>query len=152
MIFNNSHSVMDYSTNYSFTFPNISEDTLKKMHLEQLDFVINMYSSENREISDPAYSVIITMYSILIAVAGIRYFLVASYKRVRNPILLVPGNLIVMITALWKKEMRTARNIFIFNLALSDLLLALSIPFTVIDALTRAWILPNSLASCRLFL
>ena len=48
-----------------------------------------------------------------------------------------------------RKEMRTARNIFIFNLALSDFLLATSIPFTVYDALTRAWTLPYSGIGCR---
>merc|ERR1719336_414526 len=46
--------------------------------------------------------------------------------------------------------MRTARNIFIFNLALSDFLLATSIPFTLFDALTRAWPLPYSWLSCSL--
>ena len=60
----------------------------------------------------------------------------------------VPSNIMVMIVAMWKKEMRTARNIFIFNLALSDFLLALSIPFTLTDALTKVWIFPNSEASC----
>ena len=59
------------------------------------------------------------------------------------------GNLLVMSAVLRRKEMRTARNIFIFNLALSDFLLATSIPFTVFDALTRAWPLPYSWIGCR---
>ena len=59
------------------------------------------------------------------------------------------GNLLVMSAVLRRKEMRTARNIFIFNLALSDFLLATSIPFTVFDALTRAWPLPYSGIGCR---
>jgi hypothetical protein len=49
-----------------------------------------------------------------------------------------------MSNMLRRKEMRKASTIFIFNLALSDFLLASSIPFTVFDALTRAWLLPYS--------
>ena len=63
--------------------------------------------------------------------------------------ILVLGNLTVMSTVLLRKEMRTARNVFIFNLAMSDFLLATSIPFTVMDALTRIWPLPQSLIACR---
>ena len=64
-------------------------------------------------------------------------------------VFLVCGNLLVMCAVLRRKTMRTARNIFIFNLALSDFLLATSIPFTVYDALTRAWTLPYSGIGCR---
>ena len=66
-----------------------------------------------------------------------------------NPFPLVIGNLMVMSAVVWRKEMRTARNIFIFNLAFSDFLLAISVPLTVMDALTLAWPLPSSLLSCR---
>ena len=61
----------------------------------------------------------------------------------------VVGNLMVMLAVLRRAVMRTARNIFIFNLALSDLLFAVTIPFTVIDALNWAWPLPNSPIVCR---
>ena len=63
-------SVLDILTNYSFHFPNISEETFNEMHVEQLDIVIEMFSSEQREISDPAYTVIILCYAILVIIAG----------------------------------------------------------------------------------
>ena len=63
-------SVLDISTNYSFYFPNISEETFNEMHIEQLDIVIEMFSSEQREISDPAYTVVILCYAILVTIAG----------------------------------------------------------------------------------
>ena len=62
------------------------------------------------------------------------------------------GNLLVMSAVMRRKQMRTARNIFIFNLSLSDFLLATSIPFTVMDALTRAWPLPHSWLACKYLL
>ena len=61
----------------------------------------------------------------------------------------VAGNLLVMLAIVIKKETRSARNVFIFTLALSDLLFALTIPFTVVDAVTRSWVLPVSLDLCR---
>ena len=61
------------------------------------------------------------------------------------------GNLVVMCLVLRRKVMRTARNIFIFNLALSDFLLAITIPFTVYDGLTKTWTLPlpYSVIACK---
>jgi hypothetical protein len=47
------------------------------------------------------------------------------------------------------QEMRTARNIFIFNLALSDLLLSLTMPFTALDALTSSWPLGFTPSPCK---
>ena len=42
------------------------------------------------------------------------------------------------------------RNILVLNLALSDLLAALTLPFTAMDALWQHWPLPSqSLLSCR---
>ena len=42
-------------------------------------------------------------------------------------IIIVFGNLVVMFTVVYRKQIRTARNILIFNLALSDLLLGMLI-------------------------
>ena len=55
----------------------------------------------------------------------------------------------VMLTAVFTKEMRTARNVFIFGLALSDFLLALTIPATVYDAVTASWQMSANLNLCR---
>ena len=54
-----------------------------------------------------------------------------------------------MLTAVFTKEMRTARNVFIFGLALSDFLLALTIPATVYDAVTASWQMSANLNLCR---
>ena len=53
-----------------------------------------------------------------------------------------------MLTAV-TKEMRTARNVFIFSLALSDFLLALTIPATVYDAVTASWQMSFNVNICR---
>ena len=45
---------------------------------------------------------------------------------------------------------KSARNVFIFNLALSDFLIACSIPLTVIDGFNISWVLPHSLNLCRM--
>ena len=58
-------------------------------------------------------------------------------------------NVLVIYVVLRKEQMRTARNIFILNLSLSDLLLAISVPFTVFDALTRSWHFPSYWLACK---
>ena len=93
-------------------------------------FVIELFNTDNRVLNDPAFSAIIVAYTIMLTVA-------------------ICGNTTVMLAVVRNKEMRTARNIFIFNLALSDLLMATSIPFTVMDGLTRTWTLPHSILACR---
>jgi len=99
--------------------------------MEQIRSLVDIFKQDNLVLSGPANTIVIILYSILVTVA-------------------VTGNLLVMCAVLRRKEMRTARNIFIFNLALSDFLLATSIPFTLFDALTRAWPLPYSWLSCSL--
>ena len=49
-----------------------------------------------------------------------------------------------------RSDIYNARNILVMNLAFSDLLAALTIPFTAVDALWYHWPLPHhSLLSCR---
>ena len=79
----------------------------------------------------------------------LRDFPIITSTKTERCLVLVFGNLLVMSAVLRRKKMRTARNIFIFNLALSDFMLATSIPFTVFDALTRAWPLSYSWIGCR---
>ena len=106
---------------------NMSDAELDK---EQVKLVLKLYSGDNKVLEEPFYTLVIIAYTVLVTVA-------------------VCGNSAVMLVVLRRKEMRTARNIFIFNLAMSDLLMALSIPFTVMDGLTRTWNLPDSLLACR---
>ena len=121
---NQNYSLMNMS------MMNMSNLTREDLDYEQVKMVVELFNSDNRVLSDPAYTAIIVIYTVLVTVAGC-------------------GNSAVMFAVMRRKEMRTARNIFIFNLALSDLLMATSIPFTVMDGLTRAWNLPESLMACR---
>ena len=108
----------------------MSSENNKTMGELDYQFVMELFNTDNRVLHDPAFSSIIAAYTIMLTVA-------------------ICGNTIVIIAVVRSKEMRTARNIFIFNLALSDLLMATSIPFTVLDGLTRAWTLPHSILACR---
>ena len=105
----------------------VVNNTMEEMHYE---FVMELFHTDNRVLEDPAFTAIIVTYAIMVTLA-------------------VCGNSTVMLAVVRNKEMRTARNIFIFNLALSDFLMATSIPFTVLDGLTRAWPLPSSTMACR---
>ncbi|XP_076467575.1 cholecystokinin receptor type A-like [Babylonia areolata] len=56
-------------------------------------------------------------------------------------LLAVVGNLLVLITLFQNKRMRTVTNVFLLNLALSDLLLAVfCMPFTLVPVLLRNFI------------
>ena len=61
----------------------------------------------------------------------------------------VLSNSLVLAAVIRKKEMRTARNIFIFNLAFSDLLLGLCLPFIIMYKLSKAFPFPQYEISCR---
>ena len=77
-------------------------------------------------------------------------FRIIFHFSVKNiSISIVLGNLAVMLTAVLTKELRTARNVFIFSLALSDFLLALTIPATVYDAVTTSWQMSSDVNLCR---
>lgn len=53
----------------------------------------------------------------------------------------VTGNLLVILTLVQNKRMRTVTNVFLLNLAISDLLLAVfCMPFTLIPVLLRNFI------------
>ena len=112
--------------NEKFRMINVSNMSREDLDFEQVKIMVDLFSTNNKVLSDMACIIIIIIYTVLVTIA-------------------VCGNGAVMIAVLRRKEMRTARNIFIFNLAMSDLLMALSIPFTVMDGLTRAWNLPDSL-------
>ena len=109
---------------------NTSNITAVDLEHEQVKLVLDLYSGDNKVMGEPFYTLLIVAYTVLVTVA-------------------VCGNSAVILVVLKRREMRTARNIFIFNLALSDLLMATSIPFTVFDGLTRAWSLPESILACR---
>ena len=50
------------------------------------------------------------------------------------------GNLLVILVVIRNRAMRTARNVFIVNLAISDLMLCLiTMPLTIVEVLYRTW-------------
>ena len=56
-------------------------------------------------------------------------------------LLAVVGNVLVMVTLFQNQRMRTVTNVFLLNLALSDMLLAVfCIPFTLVPVLLRNFI------------
>ena len=60
-------------------------------------------------------------------------------------------NLMLIILVTRKSDIYNARNILILNLAFSDLLAALTLPFTAVDALWQHWPLyQHTLVTCRL--
>ena len=60
------------------------------------------------------------------------------------------GNLLVVTAAIRKKSLRTQRNAFIINLAVSDILLCLvTMPLTLIEIVNDHWPLGDSVVSCK---
>ena len=75
----------------------------------------------NRTMDDTALVILMVSYIILIATGSI-------------------GNGLVFIAVIRKSMMRTPRNLFILNLAISDLTLCLiTMPFSFIEIVTKFW-------------
>ncbi|KAH8382486.1 hypothetical protein KR009_003762, partial [Drosophila setifemur] len=84
------------------------------------DPVFNRFLT-NRAVDSPWYHMLIAMYGVLIVFGAL-------------------GNTLVVIAVVRKPIMRTARNLFILNLAISDLLLCLvTMPLTLMEILTKYW-------------
>lgn len=75
--------------------------------MRKLQMSIDQYTN-NRNIDGPAFPILITLYSLLIIVGA-------------------TGNSLVVIAVIRKPIMRTARNMFIVNLAISGKLLILKL-------------------------
>ncbi|XP_065088799.1 neuropeptide F receptor [Ochlerotatus camptorhynchus] len=99
--------------NISLENVTLSTSTFRQGLIEQF--------SNNRKVDDPAYHILIFLYSILIIFGA-------------------TGNSLVVMAVARKPQMRTARNMFIVNLAVSDLLLCLvTMPLTLVEILTKFW-------------
>ncbi|XP_030370155.1 neuropeptide F receptor [Scaptodrosophila lebanonensis] len=86
----------------------------------------------NRSIDGPWYHLLIAMYSVLIVFGAL-------------------GNVLVVIAVLRKPIMRTARNLFILNLAISDLLLCLvTMPLTLMEILSKFWPFGSCAILCKM--
>ncbi|XP_045455367.1 neuropeptide F receptor [Melitaea cinxia] len=87
--------------------------------------------SLNRKVDDPTRSLLLTFYGILVTIGAV-------------------GNALVVISVVRKPAMRTARNMFIVNLAVSDALVCcVGTPLTLMELLTKHWPLPNWPSLCK---
>ncbi|CAG9569476.1 unnamed protein product [Danaus chrysippus] len=87
--------------------------------------------SQNRKVDDPTRSLLLTFYVILVVIGAV-------------------GNALVVISVVRKPVMRTARNMFIVNLAVSDALVCcVGTPLTLMELLTKHWPLPDWPSLCK---
>ena len=93
-------------------------ETKEYINAEQIEAILETFVNNKKVLGEPTFTVIIIVYSILVTIAVI-------------------GNVIVMLTFLKRKHLWTTRNIFIFNLSISDALLSLILPFTNMDVLHK---------------
>ncbi|CAH0721066.1 unnamed protein product, partial [Brenthis ino] len=87
--------------------------------------------SLNRKVDDPTRALVLTFYGILVTIGAV-------------------GNALVVISVVRKPVMRTARNMFIVNLAVSDALVCcVGTPLTLMELLTKHWPLPDWPSLCK---
>ncbi|XP_026492445.1 neuropeptide F receptor [Vanessa tameamea] len=87
--------------------------------------------SLNRKVDDPTRALLLTFYGILVTIGAV-------------------GNALVVISVVRKPVMRTARNMFIVNLAVSDALVCcVGTPLTLMELLTKHWPLPDWPSLCK---
>ena len=117
------------NSNLSVLLPNIS----KYFNLtESLDLDLVQRFERNLRVSQPWLSVLMTGYSILI-------FFGAT------------GNCLLVAAVARKPRMRTVRNFFVINLAISDLLLCLvTMPLTLMEVVTIHWPLGTHAIGCKI--
>ncbi|KAL0277525.1 UNVERIFIED_CONTAM: hypothetical protein PYX00_004776 [Menopon gallinae] len=99
---------------------------------QEIDSNILKLYELNRKVDGSAYYCLIIAYSLLIFLGSC-------------------GNILVVCVIIRKPAMRTARNMFILNLAISDLLLCLvTMPLTLMEILTRYWPLGHNSFFCKI--
>ena len=89
--------------------------------MKQLPLLPLCPSIRQTRVGDVPYALIIVLYASMILVGGM-------------------GNLLVILVVVRNAAMRTARNVFIVNLAVSDLMLCLiTMPLTLVEILYQTW-------------
>ncbi|XP_075148671.1 neuropeptide F receptor isoform X2 [Haematobia irritans] len=97
-----------------------------------LDPILLERFTRNRSIDGLWYHVLITLYCVLIIFGAM-------------------GNILVVVAVIRKPMMRTARNLFILNLAVSDLLLCLvTMPLTLMEILSKYWPFGSCAILCKM--
>ena len=97
-----------------------------------LDLDLISRFKRNRTLEGDVLAAVVIAYSVLIVLGS-------------------AGNSLVVLAVIRKPAMRTARNVFIINLAISDLILCLATtPLTAVEILTQYWPLGNTPILCKL--
>ncbi|XP_055904468.1 neuropeptide F receptor isoform X2 [Eupeodes corollae] len=110
----------------------LNNNTATNQTITHLDPILFEQFTRNRSIEGPWYYVLIVMYSVLIVFGAV-------------------GNTLVVIAVVRKPMMRTARNLFILNLAISDLLLCLvTMPLTLMEILSKFWPFGTCAVLCKM--
>ncbi|XP_071441002.1 neuropeptide F receptor-like [Hetaerina americana] len=120
---------------------NFDHANLSELLLRNLSWILNASRgidpsllsryANNRNVDGPAFIALILAYALLICVGA-------------------AGNSLVVAAVVRKPAMRTARNMFIVNLAVSDLLLCLvTMPLTLMEILTKYWPLGKHDLLCK---
>ena len=79
-------------------------------------------------VDDTVYGFLVALYACMIVVGA-------------------TGNLLVIFVVIRNRAMRTARNVFIVNLAISDLMLCLiTMPLTLVEILYMTWQVSNGIS------
>ncbi|XP_049862343.1 neuropeptide F receptor-like [Schistocerca gregaria] len=112
---------------------NLSVHITRILNSSQVNPHIFDQYSRNRKLDDSAaFYGLIAAYSLLILIGA-------------------AGNSLVVCAVARKPAMRTARNMFIVNLAVSDLLLCLiTMPLTLMEILTKYWPLGKQVFICKM--
>ncbi|KAI9556686.1 hypothetical protein GHT06_016476 [Daphnia sinensis] len=98
----------------------------------ELDMSVIERFRSNRRVNDLAFFCLVAAYCVLIIFGTI-------------------GNSLVVYVVARQPAMRTARNVFVVNLAISDLLLCLiTMPLTLMEIRSYTWPLGNSPVSCKM--
>ncbi|XP_032578231.1 neuropeptide F receptor isoform X1 [Drosophila sechellia] len=112
---------LDLGTVHALNTTAINTSDLNETGSRPLDPVLIDRFLSNRAVDSPWYHMLISMYGVLIVFGAL-------------------GNTLVVIAVIRKPIMRTARNLFILNLAISDLLLCLvTMPLTLMEILSKYW-------------
>ncbi|TMW51527.1 hypothetical protein DOY81_003386 [Sarcophaga bullata] len=126
-------SSLDYLETPVFEHKMLTVDnTTNSSDTIQLDPVLIERFTRNRSIDGPWYHVLILLYGFLIIFGAL-------------------GNMLVVMAVVRKPIMRTARNLFILNLAISDLLLCLvTMPLTLMEILSKYWPFGTCAILCKM--
>ena len=103
---------------------NSNQDDVLKLYDDVIAKMVLDWRYQAR-VDDTVYGFLVALYACMIIVGA-------------------TGNLLVIFVVIRNRAMRTARNVFIVNLAISDLMLCLiTMPLTLVEILYMTWQVSN---------